>query len=76
MDEAKAEGKAEQGSGLNLNLNSPQPPISPVARRLAEEAGLDWQALAGTGPRGQITREDVEAALEQRSGGAEGRRSG
>ena len=43
---------------------------------MAEEAGLDWQAIAGTGPRGQITREDVEAALEQRSGGAEGRRSG
>jgi len=36
---------------------------------MAEEAGLDWQALAGGGPRGQITREDVEAALERRSRG-------
>lgn len=43
--------------------------ISPVARRMAEEAGLDWQALTGAGPRGQITREDVEAALERRSRG-------
>ena len=47
-----------------------------MARRIAEDAGVDWQAIAGTGPRGQITREDVEAALEQRSGGAEGQRGG
>jgi pyruvate dehydrogenase E2 component (dihydrolipoamide acetyltransferase) len=62
-DEVKAKVKAEQA------LTST--PISPVARRLAEEAGLDWQAIAGTGPRGQITREDVEATLELRSRGAE-----
>jgi len=48
---------------------APSASISPVARRMAEEAGLDWQALAGGGPRGQITREDVEAALERRSRG-------
>jgi pyruvate dehydrogenase E2 component (dihydrolipoamide acetyltransferase) len=41
--------------------------ITPVARRLAEEAGLEWQALTGSGPRGQITREDVERALAERS---------
>jgi pyruvate dehydrogenase E2 component (dihydrolipoamide acetyltransferase) len=40
--------------------------ITPVARRLAEEAGLEWQSLSGTGPRGQITREDVERALAGR----------
>ena len=43
--------------------------ITPVARRLAEEAGLDWQVIAGTGPRGQITKEDIEQAIEQRRGG-------
>lgn len=43
------------------------PTITPVARRLAEEAGVEWQAVSGTGPRGQITREDVEAALAARS---------
>ena len=47
-----------------------------MARRMAEEAGLDWQAITGTGPRGQITREDVESALERRSGGAEEPRGG
>ena len=41
--------------------------ITPVARRVAEEAGLEWQALSGTGPRGQITREDIESALAGRA---------
>jgi pyruvate dehydrogenase E2 component (dihydrolipoamide acetyltransferase) len=39
-----------------------EPGITPVARRLAEERGVDWHALQGTGPRGQVTREDVAQA--------------
>ncbi len=35
---------------------------SPLARRLAREAGLDLAALAGSGPRGRIVKSDVEAA--------------
>lgn len=34
---------------------------SPVARRLAEERGLDLSAITGTGPGGRITKEDVLA---------------
>lgn len=37
--------------------------ITPVARKLAEDNGLDVNTLTGTGPGGRITREDVEAAL-------------
>ncbi|MFC2030299.1 dihydrolipoamide acetyltransferase family protein [Chloroflexota bacterium] len=36
---------------------------SPVARRLAKEAGLDLGGVSGTGPKGRITKEDVERAL-------------
>jgi pyruvate dehydrogenase E2 component (dihydrolipoamide acetyltransferase) len=36
---------------------------TPVARRLAREAGLALAAIAGTGPRGRIQRADVEAAV-------------
>ena len=35
---------------------------SPAARRLAEELGVDLGKLTGTGPRGRITKYDVEAA--------------
>jgi pyruvate dehydrogenase E2 component (dihydrolipoamide acetyltransferase) len=42
---------------------------SPVARRIAEEAGVDLGTLAGrgSGPDGRIVRVDVERAIEQRS---------
>jgi pyruvate dehydrogenase E2 component (dihydrolipoamide acetyltransferase) len=39
---------------------------SPLARRLAAEAGLLVTDLDGTGPGGRIVRRDVEAALAQR----------
>jgi pyruvate dehydrogenase E2 component (dihydrolipoamide acetyltransferase) len=38
--------------------------ISPVARKLAEEKGVDISAIRGTGPDGRITKEDVLRALE------------
>jgi pyruvate dehydrogenase E2 component (dihydrolipoamide acetyltransferase) len=44
-------------------------PVSPLARRLADENRLDLANVTGTGPRGQITREDVEAALAARMRG-------
>jgi pyruvate dehydrogenase E2 component (dihydrolipoamide acetyltransferase) len=44
-----------------------EPTITPVARRMAEEAGLEWQTLSGTGLRGQVTREDIETALAGRA---------
>lgn len=37
--------------------------ISPLARKLAEERGLDWSGITGTGPSGRVVKEDVEAAL-------------
>ncbi len=39
---------------------------SPLARRLAEEQGIDLSQLRGSGPGGRIVREDVEAAIAQK----------
>lgn len=39
---------------------------SPLARRMAREAGLALEALDGTGPRSRILRRDVERALAAR----------
>jgi len=36
--------------------------ISPVLRRLATHLGVDLATVAGTGPGGRVTREDVESA--------------
>ncbi len=40
---------------------------SPLARRIAVQAGLDLANLAGTGPGGRIVRQDVETALAARA---------
>lgn len=37
--------------------------VSPVARRMARDAGVDITALSGSGPDGRILRRDIEAAV-------------
>jgi pyruvate dehydrogenase E2 component (dihydrolipoamide acetyltransferase) len=37
--------------------------VSPLARRMAQQAGLDLSRIAGSGPGGRIVKADVEAAL-------------
>lgn len=39
--------------------------ITPAAAKLAKEMGMDYTRIAGTGPGGRITREDVENAAAQ-----------
>ena len=36
---------------------------SPLAKRMAEERGLDLNAMQGSGPQGRIIKRDIEAAL-------------
>lgn len=42
-------------------------PVSPAAKRLAEEKNLDLSSVSGSGKNGRITKEDVVAALEKKS---------
>jgi len=37
---------------------------SPLARRMASQAGIDLSALKGSGPNGRIVRADIEAAQQ------------
>lgn len=39
---------------------------SPLARRMAEEHGIDLQLVKGTGPGGRIVRDDIEDFIGQR----------
>ena len=43
---------------------------SPLARRIAADAGLELARLSGTGPHGRIIRADVEEALASGASGA------
>lgn len=40
-----------------------RPPVSPRARRLAAAKGIDPSAVAGTGPGGSVTGDDIDAAV-------------
>src|SRR5919201_528681 len=42
------------------------PPMTPVAKRVAEERGLDVMQIKGTGPGGKILKEDVLGYVEAR----------
>lgn len=39
--------------------------VSPLAARMAAEAGLDLRSLQGSGPGGRIIKKDIEAAMSQ-----------
>jgi len=45
--------------------------ISPVARKMAAELGIDPATITGTGPGGRITHEDVERAAAARTAAAQ-----
>ncbi|WP_320200006.1 pyruvate dehydrogenase complex dihydrolipoamide acetyltransferase [Agrobacterium sp. rho-13.3] len=75
--EAAAPAKAEKPVADQGPAPSTPPPVaksgerifaSPLARRLAKDAGLDLVAVSGSGPHGRIVKTDVEKAVA--SGGA------
>jgi pyruvate dehydrogenase E2 component (dihydrolipoyllysine-residue acetyltransferase) len=39
--------------------------VSPLAARMAAEAGIDLRSLSGSGPGGRIIKRDIEAAISQ-----------
>jgi pyruvate dehydrogenase E2 component (dihydrolipoamide acetyltransferase) len=44
---------------------------SPLARRLAKEAGLDISLVAGSGPHGRVVKTDIEKAVASGTGKAQ-----
>jgi pyruvate dehydrogenase E2 component (dihydrolipoamide acetyltransferase) len=42
--------------------------VTPLARRMAQQAGLDLAGIAGSGPQGRIVKADIEAALSAARG--------
>jgi pyruvate dehydrogenase E2 component (dihydrolipoamide acetyltransferase) len=44
--------------------------VSPLAARMAAEAGIDLRSLNGSGPGGRIVKRDIESAMGQKESGA------
>jgi pyruvate dehydrogenase E2 component (dihydrolipoamide acetyltransferase) len=55
-------GREAAGGGGAIGARKP---VSPLARRLTQQAGVDLAALNGSGPHGRIVKRDIEAALER-----------
>ena len=64
---AAADGSVEQRNG------APPPAATalakPPVRKMARDLGVDLGSLAGTGPNGSITRDDVQHAAAEHTGG-------
>src|SRR5450755_562141 len=59
-NKAQAKGAEAQSTASDAGVKA-----SPLARRIAEEHGVNISQIKGSGPGGRIVREDVEDFLEQ-----------
>ncbi|HEY4779134.1 MAG TPA: dihydrolipoamide acetyltransferase family protein [Solirubrobacterales bacterium] len=62
-----SEAAKTDGDGTN---DSERVKASPVARRIAEEKGVDLSTIEGSGPGGRIVKKDVKKATSAGDGGA------
>lgn len=72
---AKAEAAPAASSNGNSNGNgaaAADAHATPLAKKLAEEHGIDLGSLEGTGPSSRIREQDVLAAMQTRRGGGSG----
>ena len=60
---APAASAPAQAAPAPVDVNGTRIFASPLARRLAAEAGLALDAISGSGPHGRIVKRDVEAAV-------------
>jgi pyruvate dehydrogenase E2 component (dihydrolipoamide acetyltransferase) len=79
-DSAPEEEREEEAAPVATEQREPEGgngrvKASPIARRMAQELGVELSSLSGSGPGGRIVKADVEAAAkngdERREAGAE-----
>jgi pyruvate dehydrogenase E2 component (dihydrolipoamide acetyltransferase) len=70
-EDAEADSESGDGDGDGEG-DGDRIKASPVARRMADESGVELQAVEGTGPGGRITKADVEQAGQGQTRGGGG----
>jgi pyruvate dehydrogenase E2 component (dihydrolipoamide acetyltransferase) len=64
---AAAEPESSPRPAAGPSVPSGEPPrVSPIARRLADENGIDVRTLTGSGPGGRIVERDIQMAIDAR----------
>jgi len=64
---AAADSRSSGGEHMKTSREGERIKASPLAKRLAADAGLDLSAISGSGPNGRIVKADIDAA---KAGGA------
>lgn len=62
---ALARNEHDNEAALGAGDNGARIKVSPLARRIAEEHGIDLRQIQGTGPGGRIVRDDLQDYLEK-----------
>lgn len=57
--QSRDQAKPEQEQSANQDMNTAKISATPAARRLAREAGIPLESIAGSGPQGRIQAADV-----------------
>jgi pyruvate dehydrogenase E2 component (dihydrolipoamide acetyltransferase) len=65
-------GAVETPAAQSTGVAGERVKASPLARRMAEERGIDLQRLSGSGPGGRIVKADVDRAASSAGGGGIG----
>ncbi len=61
-EKVKADGGKAQAAAHVAQPVAPE--ATPVARHMAQDLGVDLAQVSGSGPRGQVTKDDVQAYLD------------
>ncbi|SFT79597.1 2-oxoglutarate dehydrogenase E2 component [Actinopolyspora lacussalsi subsp. righensis] len=64
---APAQATSAQQAPAEQSAEGSAPYVTPLVRKLANEHGIDLHSLRGTGVGGRIRKQDVQAAITQRS---------
>src|SRR6266851_7165175 len=63
---ARSAGAAPVNIAITSEVGSRGPQVTPLARRVAKEHGIELNGVTGTGPGGRITDHDVRRLIDER----------
>jgi pyruvate dehydrogenase E2 component (dihydrolipoamide acetyltransferase) len=63
---ARSAGAASVNIAITSEGDSRGPQVTPLARRVAKEHGIELNGVTGTGPGGRITDQDVRRLIDER----------
>src|SRR5216684_5228902 len=64
---ARSAGAAPVNIAITSEVGSRGPQVTPLARRVAKEHGIELNGVTGTGPGGRITDHDVRRLIDERT---------